>query len=56
VELFHLAFWSPTVDFYFELSPYLWTRAYVFFGLGVVVLAGSQWLFKRLQVRFAEEL
>lgn len=56
VELFHLAFWSPTVDFYFELSPYLWTRAYVFFGLGIVVLAGAQWLFKRMQTRFAEEL
>jgi ABC-2 type transport system permease protein len=56
VELFHLAFWSPTVDFYFELSPQLWTRTWVFLASGLLVLLLAPWVFRRLQASFAEEL
>jgi len=56
VELFHLAFWMPTVDFYFELSPHLWTRAWVMFVVGLVVLTLAQRFFKRLQANFADAL
>ena len=56
IELFHLAFWEPTVDFYFTLSPHLWTRAYIMFGAGLVFLSITQWVFRRMQATFAEEL
>ena len=56
LELFHLAFWSPTVDFYFALSPNLWTRAWVMLAIGLALLALAQKVFQRLQANFAEEL
>ena len=56
VELFHLAFWEPTVNFYFELSPNLWNRAWIMIVLGLAVLMFAQRLFRRLQANFADEL
>ena len=56
VELFHLAFWMPTVDFYFELSPHLWTRAWIMIVIGVGFLVFAQRVFQRLQARFPDEL
>jgi ABC-2 type transport system permease protein len=56
VELFHLAFWMPTVDFYFELSPNLWTRAWVMIVIGLGVLVLAQRFFRRLQANFADAL
>lgn len=56
LELFHLAFWMPTIGFDFELSPNLWTRAWVMLVIGLGFLALAQWVFRRLQADFAEEL
>ena len=56
LELFHLAFWEPTVDFYFTLSPNLWTRAWVMILIGLAFLAFAQWVFRRLQARMVDEL
>lgn len=56
VELFHLAFWMPTVDFYFELSPHLWTRAWIMILIGIGFLVFAQRVFQRLQARFPDEL
>jgi ABC-2 type transport system permease protein len=56
VELFHLAFWSPTVDYYLELSPNLWTRAWVMIVVGIGALMFAQWMFRRLQFRVVDEL
>jgi len=56
VELFHLAFWEPTVDFYFTLSPHLWTRAWVMLVAGLITLPIAQWVFRRLATSFADEL
>jgi len=56
LELWHLAFWSPTVDYYLELSPNLWTRAWVMILIGVAFLAFAQAIFRRMQVRFVDEL
>jgi ABC-2 type transport system permease protein len=56
VELFHLAFWLPTVDFYFELSPHLWTRAWVMIVIGLLFLVVAQRVFQRMQASFADEL
>lgn len=56
VELFHLAFWEPTVGFYFTLSPNLWHRAWIMIVSGLVFLMFAQQVFRRLQVNFADEL
>lgn len=55
VELFHQAFWLPTVDD-FELSPNLWLRGVSWIGIGCVLVYLAQRVFVRLQYRFAEEL
>jgi len=55
VELFHQAFWLPTVDD-FELSPDLWLRGVSWLGIGSVLVYLAQRVFVRLQHRFAEEL
>jgi len=55
VELFHQAFWLPTVDD-FELSPNLWLRGITWLGVGCVLVYLAQRVFVRLQHRFAEEL
>lgn len=65
IELFHQAFWMPTINFGrtdcgiscgFVLSPHLWVRAWIMLGVGILFLAGAQAVFRRMQVRFAEEL
>jgi ABC-2 type transport system permease protein len=56
LELWHLAFWSPTVDFYLDLSPHLWTRAWVMVVTGLGALMLAQAFFRRMQMRFADEL
>ena len=56
VELFHQAFWEPTVDFSFELSPHLWTRGWIMLVIGMGVLVLAQRIFQRMQVNFADAL
>lgn len=56
LELFHLAFWMPTIGFDFVLSPNLWTRAWVMFVIGLGVLVLAQRVFQRMQANFADEL
>jgi len=56
IELFHYAFWMPTIDFDFTLSPHLWTRAWVMLVIGLAFLVVAQSVFRRMQANFAEEL
>jgi ABC-2 type transport system permease protein len=62
VLLLQNAFWLPTCDgldncTYAEAMPsHLYTRGFVMLGVGVVFLLFSQWLFTRLESKFAERL
>lgn len=56
VELFHYAFWEPTVGYYFELSPNLWNRAWIMVVAGLAFLAFAQRVFRRLQLNIADAL
>jgi ABC-2 type transport system permease protein len=56
VELFHNGFWYPTTTRPAELPPELWTAGFVGLGLSILVLALGQYLFRRLEGRFAQIL
>lgn len=62
VLLLQNAFWLPTCDgqencTYAEAMPnHLYTRGFVMLAVGVVFLFFSQWLFTRLESKFAERL
>lgn len=57
VELFHRAFWSPTISGEAPLAPDLLT-IWLWCGLGVAILTAllGQYTFRRLSGRFAQEL
>ena len=56
VNLMHQGFWYPTTDGAGELPPNVW----LFAGLGllssIIVLAAGQYVFRRLEGRFAQDL
>ncbi len=56
VELFHYGFWYPTTSQTAELPPELWMSGFVGLGLSVLILILGQYLFRRLEGRFAQIL
>ena len=56
VQLFQRAFWAPGVTGQVELIPDLFLRGGVALVLALLVLAGGQLAFSRLEGRFAQEL
>ena len=56
VELFHAGFWYPTTDRSAELPPDLWANGLVALGLSLVALLIGQFVFRRLEGRFAQVL
>lgn len=61
ILLQHRAFWipvtsDPQVSMAKELPILMWERAFVVLGVGVLVLWFAQWVFSRLEYRFAETL
>lgn len=56
VEIFHWTFWYPTTDGTAPLPNQMPAFIAVATGLAVVVLAIGQWVFRRFDGRFAQEL
>ena len=56
VELFHNGFWYPTTTKPQQLPPDLWLSGFVALGISVLVLILGQFLFRRLEGRFAQIL
>ncbi len=58
VELFHLGFWVPTrgVDGVDALPPHMGIWVAAAFVISFLVLGFGEWLFRRLDYRFAQEL
>lgn len=56
VELFHTGFWFPTTDRAAEIPPDLWANGLVALGLAALVLLIGQFVFRRLEGRFAQVL
>lgn len=56
VELMHSAFWFPTTDGLMERPPHIWGSALVgLFVAGVLILIG-QFVFRKFEGRFAQDL
>lgn len=57
VELFHLAFWAPTTpDVTYSAVSNLALLTAVGFLIAIIILAGGQAVFRRLEGRFGQEL
>lgn len=56
VELFHWAFWYPTVDRPVELPPHLMWTGLIGLGLAALFLIIGQLVFRRLEGHFAQEV
>ena len=56
VEFFHNGFWYPTTTKPQELPPELWANGLVALGLSAVLLLIGQFVFRRLEGRFAQVL
>lgn len=56
VELMHGGFWYPTTDGSAPLPPDLWTYGLAGLGVSLLILALGQFVFRRLEGRFAQDL
>jgi len=56
VELFHWAFWYPTVTKPVELPPHLMLTGLAGLGMAAVFLIIGQLVFRRLEGHFAQEV
>ena len=56
VELFHQAMWRPTADAPFAAPDGLMTNGLIALGLCAFFLILGQWVFRRLERRFAQDL
>ena len=56
VELFHSAFWFPTTGETAERPEHLWLLAGLAFVIAAVALVAGQFVFRRLEGRFAQDL
>ncbi len=56
VELFHAGFWYPTTDRTAEVPPDLWANGLIALGLSLVALLIGQFVFRKLEGRFAQVL
>lgn len=56
VGLFHFAFWYPVTPSDFVLPPQLLANSLWTFLISVAVLLCGQWVFRRLEGRFAQDL
>jgi ABC-2 type transport system permease protein len=56
VELFHNGFWYPTTTRPQSLPPDLWLSGFIALGISVLVLLLGQYLFRRLEGKFAQVL
>lgn len=56
VELFHYGMWSPLNPAGAEPMPSLWTFAWIALAVALIALLVGQWVFHRLEGRFAQDL
>jgi ABC-2 type transport system permease protein len=56
VELFHTGFWEPTTDGGAEMPPNLPAFGLAAFGIAALTLILGQFVFRRLESRFAQDL
>jgi ABC-2 type transport system permease protein len=56
VELFHAGFWAPTTSTGFDAPPNLTEYSLAAFGIAAVTLLLGQFVFRRLESRFAQDL
>jgi len=56
VNLFHAGFWYPTTAGAGELTPDLWLYALIALAVAAVILGIGQFVFRRLEGRFAQDL
>jgi len=56
VELFHYGLWLPLDPTGAEALPELWTYAMIALVVSFVILAFGQYVFRRLEGRFAQDL
>lgn len=56
VELFHSAFWYPTTSEVAERPVHLWAFAGISVVIAIVVLLIGQFVFRKLESRFAQDL
>lgn len=56
VTLFQRAFWLPVTDGTFEFPPHLFVRGLIIFAAVVMLFVLAQWVFGRMERRFAAEL
>jgi ABC-2 type transport system permease protein len=56
VELFHWAFWYPTVGQPVELPPHLLVTGFIGLGMSALFLVIGQIVFRRLEGHFAQEV
>lgn len=56
VELFHYGVWFPLQPEGAEVLPSLWTFSFIALGASLIVLMSGQFVFRRLEGRFAQDL
>lgn len=56
VELFHAGFWYPTTSGEQPLPPNLWMNGLIALAISLAVLALGQFVFRKLESRFAQDL
>ena len=56
VELFHLAFWDPVTANAHSLPENFWTTVWIATGITVVGVLIGQWVFRKVEPRFAQDL
>lgn len=56
VELFHLAFWAPVTPDAHGLPSNFWITVWIATAITVVMLFVGQWVFRKIEPRFAQDL
>lgn len=56
VELMHAGFWYPTTEHSSPMLPGIWTNSLIALAISLTVLAFGQFVFRKLEGRFAQDL